>query len=281
MACCSSGKECSPTRPIRAATRCRSALDRRGHRASTTRRTSDHGAGRSVRSAVTRLLASRAADATLAELVALRAERAFAGATRAGVRASIPARGRFVELAQLRAPVVIVTARRARRIRCGAAARRDCTTPAPRSSRPTTSAADAPAPASYELALAHLARRRVVKADHVVVLATTHAGHPRRSRGAGCARSPVNAPAHVALEADAAVGSLTGVTLDDVDALLGIAARRSRVSTRSVQATRADDRRRRRPERRARVRQRRRPSTRRCTTRAAVFDRSHRGAASA
>ena len=49
----------------------------------------------------------------------------------------------------------------------------------------------------------------------------------RSAREAGLRTVAVNAPAHVALEADAAIGSLDGLTLDAVDALLGIAARRS------------------------------------------------------
>src|SRR5215204_4595926 len=68
-----------------------------------------HGAGRSVRSAVARLLGGRGSDATLAELVALRAERAFAARLAQGF-AIDPEAARFAELAQLRAPVVIVTA---------------------------------------------------------------------------------------------------------------------------------------------------------------------------
>jgi len=183
-----------------------------------------HGDGRSVQSAVTRLLGSRAADATLVELVTLRAQRAFAARLAQGF-AIDPSAGRFVELAQLRAPVVIVTA--------GGRAETDA---ALRLAGLHDSCAaivtaedvggDAPAPASYELALAHLGRRRVVKADRVVVLAATMPAI-RSAREAGLRTVAVNAPAHVALEADAAVGSLNGLTLDAVDALLGIAARRS------------------------------------------------------
>jgi beta-phosphoglucomutase-like phosphatase (HAD superfamily) len=182
------------------------------------------GAGRSVRSAVTRLLGSQAADATLAELVALRAERAFAGRLAQGF-AIDPAAGHFVELAQLRAPVVIVTA----------AGRAETETALRLAGLHDSCAAivtaddvggDAPAPASYELALAHLGRRRVVKADRVVVLATSIPAI-RSAREAGLRTVAVSAPAHVALEADAAIGSLDGLTLDAVDALLGIAARRS------------------------------------------------------
>lgn len=177
------------------------------------------GAGRSVRSAAARLLGSRAADATLVELVALRAEREFARRIGRGF-AIDPAAARFVELAQLRAPVVIVTA--AGRTESDAVLRLaglhdSC-------AAIVTSddvGGEAPAPASYELALAHLGRRRVVKAHRVVVLATDLPAI-RAAREAGLRTVAVKAPAHVALEADAAVDSLAGLTLDAIDALLGI-----------------------------------------------------------
>jgi beta-phosphoglucomutase-like phosphatase (HAD superfamily) len=84
---------------------------------------------------------------------------------------------------------------------------------------------DAPAPASYELALAHLGRRRAVKARRVVVLATSLPAI-RAARDAELRTVAVKSPAHVALEADAAVGSLDGLTLDAVDTLLGLASGR-------------------------------------------------------
>jgi beta-phosphoglucomutase-like phosphatase (HAD superfamily) len=181
------------------------------------------GAGRSVRAAVARLLGTSAADATLAELVALRAEREFAARLQHGF-AIDPAAARFVELAQLRAPVVIVTA--AGRAESDAALRLaglhdSCAAIV----TADDVGGDAPAPASYELALAHLGRRRVVKASRVVVLAT---GLPaiRAAREAELRTVAVEAPAHVALEADAAVDSLSGLTLDVIDGLLGISAGR-------------------------------------------------------
>jgi beta-phosphoglucomutase-like phosphatase (HAD superfamily) len=181
------------------------------------------GAARSVRAAVARLLGTSAADATLAELVALRAEREFAARLQQGF-AIDPAAARFVELAQLRAPVVIVTA--AGRAESDAALRLaglhdSCAAIV----TADDIGGDAPAPASYELALAHLGRRRVVKASRVVVLAT---GLPAilAAREAELRTVAVEAPAHVALEADAAVDSLSGLTLDVIDALLGLSAGR-------------------------------------------------------
>jgi beta-phosphoglucomutase-like phosphatase (HAD superfamily) len=180
----------------------------------------DHqGAGRSVRAAAARLLGPRAADATLAELVALRAERTFAARLAQGF-AIDPAAARFVELAQLRAPVVIVTA--AGRAESDAALRLAGLHDSCAAIVTADDVGDeAPAPASYELALAHLGRRRVVKASRVVALAT---GIPaiHAAREAGIRTVAVKSPAHVALEADAAVDSLVGLTLETVDALLGI-----------------------------------------------------------
>ena len=181
------------------------------------------GSGRSVRSAVARLLGPRAADATLVELLALRAEREFAARIAHGF-AIDPAAARFVEQAQLRAPVVIVTA--AGRAESDAALRLaglhdSCAAIV----TADDVGGDAPAPASYELALAHLGRRRVVKARRVVVLATSLPAI-RAAREAELRTVAVKAPAHVALEADAAVGSLDGLTLEAVDALLGLASGR-------------------------------------------------------
>ena len=64
-----------------------------------------------------------------------------------------------------------------------------------------------------------------MKAHRVVVLATDMPAI-RAAREAGLRTIAVKAPAHVALEADAAIDSLSGLTLDAVDALLGIASGR-------------------------------------------------------
>ena len=181
------------------------------------------GAGRSVRSAVARLLGPRAADATLAELLALRAEREFVARIAHGFAIDSAAAG-FVEQAQLRAAVVIVTA--AGRAESDAALRLaglhdSCAAIV----TAEDVGGDAPAPASYELALAYLGRRRVVKARRVVVLSTSLPAISA-AREAELRTVAVKAPAHVALEADAAVGSLEGLTLEAVDALLGLASGR-------------------------------------------------------
>jgi hypothetical protein len=64
-----------------------------------------------------------------------------------------------------------------------------------------------------------------VKASRVVVLATSLPAI-RAAREAELRPVAVKAPAHVALEADAAVASLHGLTLEAVDALLGLASGR-------------------------------------------------------
>ena len=180
-------------------------------------------AGRSVRAAASVLLGARAGDAPLVELVAMRAEREF-GARLAQGFAVDPDASRFAELAQLRAPLVVVTA--AGRVECDTALRLaglhdSCAAIV----TADDVAADAPSRESYELAIAHLDRRRAVKRERVVVLATS-APHIRAARESGLRTIAVGAPAHVALEADASEPSLAGVTMDAVDALLGIAAER-------------------------------------------------------
>jgi len=187
-------------------------------------RTYDHRcAGRSVRAAASILLEPQADDAPLVELVAMRAEREFAARLSQGFAVD-PEASRFAELAQLRAPLIIVTA----------AGRAECDTALRLAGLPDSCAAivtaddvtgDAPSRQSYERAIAHLDRRRPVRRERVAVLATS-SPHIRAAREAGLRTIAVGVPAHVALEADASVPSLAGVTMDAVDALLGIAAAR-------------------------------------------------------
>ena len=180
-------------------------------------------AGRSVRSSAACLLGARASDPTLVELVAMRAERVFATRLAHGF-AIDPAAARFAERAQLRAPLVVVTA--AGRAETDAVLRlaglHDSCAAIVTADDVT---GDAPTSESYERALAHLARRRTVKPERIVVLAATHPAI-RAARAAGLRTVAVSTPAHVAIEADAAVTSLDGLTMDGLDALLGIAAER-------------------------------------------------------
>jgi beta-phosphoglucomutase-like phosphatase (HAD superfamily) len=179
--------------------------------------------GLSVRAAAATMLGSRASDDTLVEIVALRAERAFATILAQGF-AIDPGAARFAELAQLRAPLVVVTA----------ATRAETDTALRLAGLHDSCAAivtaedvvgEAPSRESFEAALTYLARRRSVKPERVVALAVTVPAI-RAARSAGLRTIAVGTPAHVALEADAAVPSLTGLTLDALDVMLDIAAER-------------------------------------------------------
>jgi beta-phosphoglucomutase-like phosphatase (HAD superfamily) len=156
-------------------------------------------------------------DATLADLVALRAGRAFVERLARGFTLQ-PGAVELITGAQHRARVAIVTmAARAETelalrlsgldsaIACVIAA--DDVLVAP------------PAPESYDRALAQLARRRAVTPERVVALVQTSAAL-RAARQAGVRTLAVGAPAHVAMDADAAVVGLSGLTLDGVATLL-------------------------------------------------------------
>src|SRR5689334_15025074 len=118
----------------------------------------DRFAGRSLRNIVASALEWRAGDDTLVELVTLRAQRELATRLAQGFVVA-PEVMRFVEHAQLRAPVAIVTA--AGRDETDAALRlaglRDsCSAIVSADDVP----GDAPSSAQFDAALAHLARRR-------------------------------------------------------------------------------------------------------------------------
>jgi beta-phosphoglucomutase-like phosphatase (HAD superfamily) len=182
----------------------------------------DRCAGRSLRSVVASALGARAHDHTLVELVALRAQRELAARIAQGFVVA-PDVVRFVEHAQLRAPVVIVTA-----------AGRDETEAALRLTGLRDSFSvivtaddvpeDAPSPTQIDAAMAHLSRRRggTLARERVLMLARNRPAIVAAREG-GVRTVAVGAPAHVALEADGAIASLTGVTLDALDALVGIA----------------------------------------------------------
>lgn len=181
----------------------------------------DRFAGRSLRSIVASALEWRASDDTLVDLLTLRAQRELATRLAQGFVVA-PDAMRFVEHAQLRAPVAIVTA-----------AGRDETDAALRLAglRDSFSAivsaedahGDAPSLAQFDAAVAHLERRRAspLVRERVLALATTRPAI-LAARQAGIRTIAVGAPAHVALEADGALESLTGATLDTLDALVGI-----------------------------------------------------------
>lgn len=181
----------------------------------------DRYAGRSLRSIVASALEWRAGDDTLVELVTHRAQRELATRLAQGF-VVVPDVMRFVEHAQLRAPVAIVTA--AGRDETDAvlqlAGLRDSF-----SAIVTTDDVpdDAPSRAQYDAALAHLVRRRAspLVRERVLALVTTRPGI-LAAREAGIRTIAVGAPAYVAVEADGALESIAGATLDALDALVGI-----------------------------------------------------------
>ena len=157
-------------------------------------------------------------DPTLAELIALRASRAFAEQLARGFTLA-PHAARFVADAEPATRLAIVT--RARRPETELALRLSGLD----GSFATVVTADdvldqPPAPALYVHAMAVLARRRVVRPAGAVAMASA-TPVVRAARSAGLRTLAVAAPAHVALEADAAVDGLDGLTLDAVARLLG------------------------------------------------------------
>jgi beta-phosphoglucomutase-like phosphatase (HAD superfamily) len=160
-------------------------------------------------------------DATLAELVALRAGRTFAEQLAGGFTLQLGA-AEFMAGAAHRARIAIVTS-----------ASRDETEVALRLSGLDSAVAcvvtaddvlvPPPAPELYDRALAHLSRRRTVARERGAVVALAQGSAALlAARGAGVRTLAVGAPAHVAVEADAAVSGLSGLTLESVAALLGL-----------------------------------------------------------
>jgi beta-phosphoglucomutase-like phosphatase (HAD superfamily) len=177
--------------------------------------------GYSSRAAAAAAVGRSTSDRTLVELVALRAQREFASRIAQGFSLRQGA-ARLLELAQLRAPIAIVTAAGraetdgALRMaglfdRCAAIVTADDV------------ADDVPSRAAYDMAIDHLARRCPVRRTHVLVLAATTPAI-RAARGAGLRTVAVGVPAHVALDADAVVATLEGITIDALAALAGIPA---------------------------------------------------------
>ena len=135
-----------------------------------------------------------------------------------------PGAARMLELAQLRAPIAIVTA--AGRTETDSALRLaglyDSCAAIVTADDVASRCAVA---AQYERALALLARRRAVRPDRIIALVAARPAI-RAARDGGVFTIAVGAPAHVALEADGALDSLDGMTFDDLTALAGISAER-------------------------------------------------------
>jgi len=163
-----------------------------------------------------------AVDPTLADLVALRASRAFATQISKGL-VLLPGARAFVERIQSASRVAIVTsATRAETAFVLSLAGLD-------GAFTTIVSADdmLDGAAAFERAIGHLERVRPVKRDHVVALASTSAAL-RAARSTGVRTIAVAAPAHVALDADGALSSIDGVTVADLLRLGGIASMEQR-----------------------------------------------------
>jgi beta-phosphoglucomutase-like phosphatase (HAD superfamily) len=156
------------------------------------------------------------ADPALADLVALRATRAFAERIGKGL-VLLPGVREFVERVQLGSRVAIVTsATRAETEFVLRLAGLDAAVST------IVSADDSlDGTAAYERAIAQLARVRPIKRDHVVALASTSPAL-RAARAAGVCTIAVGAPAHVALDADGALATIDGVTIADLTRVAGI-----------------------------------------------------------
>jgi beta-phosphoglucomutase-like phosphatase (HAD superfamily) len=163
-------------------------------------------------------------DATLAELVALRAGRSFTERLARGFTLQ-PGAAEFVAGAAPRARIAIVT--RASRGETDVALRLSGLDSAV-ACVVTADDVLVPPPASelYDRALAHLSRRRTMtreRGEGAVVALAQGSAALRAARAAGARAIAVGAPAHVAVDADAAVSGLSGLTLEMVAALLGLA----------------------------------------------------------
>jgi beta-phosphoglucomutase-like phosphatase (HAD superfamily) len=151
-------------------------------------------------------------DATLAELLAVRAARAFADALASGIVLA-PGAAAFIARMQSRARVAIVTraSRAETELMLGMAGLQDAVTMIVSADDVTD---EAPTAALFRLAMDRLARTRVVEPARAVAIVDAAPGI-RAARAAGARVLVVGAPAHHAMEADAAVDALDDVTLDD------------------------------------------------------------------
>ncbi|MEO6527003.1 MAG: HAD family phosphatase [Gemmatimonadaceae bacterium] len=179
--------------------------------------------GHSVHGAAAAAVGLAVSDPTLIDLVALRAQRDFAAHIAQGFSLT-PGAARLLALAQLRAPIAVVTA-----------AGRDETDAVLRLADLHDSCAavvtaddvpgEAPSREQYDKALAHLSRRRPVRADHLIALTATLPSI-RAARAAGVRTVAFGVPAHIALEADASLASLEGISMDELATLAGISVER-------------------------------------------------------
>lgn len=160
-----------------------------------------------------------ASDPTLAQLVALRAERAFVARLSTGLVLEEGA-AELVRQAQARARVVIVT--RATRGETEAMLRLSSLDDSVRQIICSDDVnGDTPSPEQYERALASLARLKPVDRTRVVAVVNGLPGI-RAARAAGVRVLAVATPAHEALEADGAVDTLNGLSMPELERVVGM-----------------------------------------------------------
>jgi beta-phosphoglucomutase-like phosphatase (HAD superfamily) len=158
-------------------------------------------------------------DPTLAELVVRRASRAFRERLSRGFSLS-PGAAELISAAAHRTRVAIVT--RAERAETELALGLAGLTDAISTIVARDDVLDAPpSPALYAHALGQLARRRPTAPERVVAL-TDAVAAIRSGRTCGIRMLAVGAPAHVALEADAHVDDLRGLTVADLARLTNV-----------------------------------------------------------
>lgn len=175
-------------------------------------------AGLDVRSAAAAAVtAAGRDDPTLVELVALRAGRSFAARLAHGFSLA-PGAADFVAGVAHRARIAIVT--RAGRAETELALELSGLGPSVAALATADDVADPlPSSALYLRALAQLSRVRPVPAERAIAL--VHTAHAVRAARAARVRTlAVRAPAHVAVEADAAVDGVAGLTVAAMWALV-------------------------------------------------------------
>ena len=180
-----------------------------------------HSDGRALRDAVMSALAYFGrTDDTLADLVVLRATRAFASQQEQGF-VLLPGAREFVEQAQIGSRVAIVTS--ATHSETEFVLRLAGLDGAVSTIVSADDVLDSPpASAVYERALGQLGRLRPLRRDRVVAIVTTSSAL-QAARAAGIRTVALGVPAHVAVDADGAVDAIDGLTVGDLADLAGIA----------------------------------------------------------
>jgi beta-phosphoglucomutase-like phosphatase (HAD superfamily) len=159
-------------------------------------------------------------DPTLADLVGLRASRAFAERLGKGFVLATGAR-ELVEHLRVHAPVAIVTS--ATRAETEFVLRLAALEGTVATIVSADDAMDWDSGGAHREALTRLARKRQLNPQRVVALAQS-APALEAARLAGVRSIAVDAPAHVAIEADGTVDSIVGLTVADLARLAGVTA---------------------------------------------------------